>query len=80
MKKDGVKFACLCLRTLISDELVDARAELPGELWLEQPWHEFDVSVWKNLIGTARIDEISDARLWVWAVSPSARLKSAHAI
>lgn len=74
MQKDGVKFACLCLRAVIAGELLDARAELPGDYWLEPPWEEFDVNVWKNHIGTWRIDEIARARLWIWVVAPSARL------
>lgn len=74
MQKDGVKFACLCLRAVIAGELLDACAGLPGDYWLEPPWEEFDVNVWKNHIGSWSIDQIADARLWVWVVAPSARL------
>ena len=74
MRKDGVKFACLCLRAVTAGELANACDALPGDYWLEPPWEEFDVNVWKNHIGVWRIDQIADAHLWVWVVAPSVRL------
>jgi hypothetical protein len=38
MRKDGVKFACLCLDCFAGTEAQALQEALPGDFWVERPW------------------------------------------
>ena len=74
MRKDGVKFACLCLDCFAGTEAQALQEALPGDFWVERPWRGFDLSTWAREIGTWRLAEVTGAEVFVWVTVESSRL------
>lgn len=74
MRKDGVKFACLCLDCFATSEAQALQEALPGDFWVERPWQGFDLSTWAREIGTWRIKEVTESEVFVWVTTESSRL------
>ena len=74
MRKDGVKFACLCLDCFATTEAQAMQETLPGDFWIERPWQGFDLSTWAREIGTWRLAEVTGAEVFVWVTAESSRL------
>ncbi|GEM_PF-3906337 len=69
MRKDGVKFGCLCADVHPSGDIRRIEAALPGEFFVESPWADVDVDAWREELGRWQVNEIKRANLWVWSVA-----------
>jgi hypothetical protein len=75
MRKDGVKFGCLCLQAS-SDWMLgqEQEADLGHGFFLARPWREFDFRGWSPALGSWRLEEIQSSQIWIWSTAASEHL------